>query len=259
MTRSVLGKDDAARAAFREQSALLRRYLQVVTAEQAERNSVLPDWDVRTLVGHLVLVHEAMSGDLHRPTKATPIAAHEYVQQYRGSAGELHDASVALTGAAGVDELVDRMNVAADALATVLTGDLPAVVQAGRGPVRTLDYLTSRVVELVVHADDLTRSLPEPVPLARAAVALTVRSLAEFLVVRAPGRTVEVRIPPFVAVQAIAGPRHTRGTPPNVVETDPATWIRLATGRTDWSDAVAAGLVHASGQRGDLSEYLPLL
>ena len=61
------------------------------------------------------------------------------------------------------------------------------------------------------------------------------------LAAQAPGRSVEVRIPPFVAVQAVAGPRHTRGTPPNVVETDPVTWLRLATGRAAFADAVAAG------------------
>lgn len=75
----------------------------------------------------------------------------------------------------------------------------------------------------------------------------------------APGRAVEVRVPPFAAVQCVAGPRHTRGTPPNVVETDAVTWVRLAAGRTRWADAVADGSVRASGPRADLSEYLPLL
>jgi len=76
---------------------------------------------------------------------------------------------------------------------------------------------------------------------------------------RAPGRAVEVRVPPYAAVQCIEGPRHTRGTPPNVVETDPVTWIALAAGRTGWAEAVAAGKVRASGPRSDLSARLPLL
>jgi len=67
-----------------------------------------------------------------------------------------------------------------------------------------------------------------------------------------------VRVPPFAAVQCVPGPRHTRGTPPNVIETDPLTWIALATGRTAWTQAVAAGAVQASGPRADLSGYLPL-
>jgi len=83
--------------------------------------------------------------------------------------------------------------------------------------------------------------------------------LAEILAAQAPGRSVEVRVPPFVAVQAIDGPRHTRGTPPNVVETDPLTWLRLATGRLAFADAVATGTVRASGTRADLTRYLPVL
>ena len=76
---------------------------------------------------------------------------------------------------------------------------------------------------------------------------------------RAPGKAVEVRVPPYAAVQCIEGPRHTRGTPPNVVETDPVTWITLAAGRAAWAQAVAAGKVRASGPRSDLSAWLPLL
>ncbi|MGI9007593.1 MAG: sterol carrier family protein [Streptosporangiaceae bacterium] len=88
----------------------------------------------------------------------------------------------------------------------------------------------------------------------RAAVAYTLGLLEA----KAPGRAVEVRVPPFAAVQCIAGQRHTRGTPPNVIETDPQTWLALATGRTPWAQAVADGSVRASGQRADLSAYLPL-
>jgi hypothetical protein len=73
-----------------------------------------------------------------------------------------------------------------------------------------------------------------------------------------PGRSVEVRVVPVAAVQAIEGPRHTRGTPPNVVETDPLTWVKLATGRLGWAEAVRTGAVKASGARSDLSVYLPL-
>jgi hypothetical protein len=85
-----------------------------------------------------------------------------------------------------------------------------------------------------------------------------VRVLLAELARRAPGRSVEVRIPPFGAIQCVAGPRHTRGTPPNVVETDPMTWLLVSTGRLSWTDAVASGKVHASGIRTDLTDYLPL-
>jgi hypothetical protein len=90
------------------------------------------------------------------------------------------------------------------------------------------------------------------------ALRFAVRLLADRLATLHPGRSVEVRIPPYAAVQCIAGPRHTRGTPPNVVETDPATFVGLACGFVDWDVAVAGGRVRASGERADLRPYLPL-
>jgi hypothetical protein len=93
----------------------------------------------------------------------------------------------------------------------------------------------------------------------RAVLRDAVRALLAELARIAPGRSVEVRIPPFGAIQCVPGPRHTRGTPPNVVETDAMTWLLVATGRLTWADAVASGKVHASGIRTDISEYLPLI
>ena len=91
----------------------------------------------------------------------------------------------------------------------------------------------------------------------RNTTATAVRYLLQLLAERAPGNTVEVRVPPFGAVQCIPGPRHTRGTPPNVIETDAATWLALASGRLSWSDGLASGSVHASGQRATLDGLLP--
>lgn len=82
-------------------------------------------------------------------------------------------------------------------------------------------------------------------------------TLAE-LVKRAPGRAIEVRIPPYAAVQCGEGPTHTRGTPPNVIEMDANTWLALANGLESWSDAINRGAISASGARADLSEYLPI-
>lgn len=92
----------------------------------------------------------------------------------------------------------------------------------------------------------------------RTALRIACRTLAGRLAATAPGRSVELRVPPFAAVQCVAGPRHTRGTPPSVVETDPLTWLDLAAGRSTWAEAVSAGRVRASGERSDLSAYLPL-
>jgi hypothetical protein len=93
---------------------------------------------------------------------------------------------------------------------------------------------------------------------ARTDRATAVRYLLQLLAEKAPGHTVEVRVPPFGAVQVVEGPRHTRGTPPNVVETDAGTWIALALGDEQWADAAAAGRISASGTRADISDLLPL-
>lgn len=96
---------------------------------------------------------------------------------------------------------------------------------------------------------------PEP---DRATTAEAVRASLRWLAQQHPGKAVEIRVPPFAAVQAIGGLSHTRGTPPNVVETDPVTWIGLVTGAVAWDDALAGGRVTASGTRADLSSLLPL-
>jgi hypothetical protein len=94
----------------------------------------------------------------------------------------------------------------------------------------------------------------------RAQIAAAVRLTARTLAATAPGATVEVRVPPFVAVQCVSGPTHTRGNPPNVVETDPRTWLRLAAGLLTFGDAVATGAVQASGSRaGEIANWLPLV
>jgi hypothetical protein len=92
----------------------------------------------------------------------------------------------------------------------------------------------------------------------RAVTATAVRYLLQLLGERYPGGAVEVRVPPFGAVQCIEGLKHTRGTPPNVVEMRPEVWLRVATGQRGWSDAMAAGAVQASGSRADLSGRLPI-
>ncbi len=93
----------------------------------------------------------------------------------------------------------------------------------------------------------------------RSTTAAAVRFTLEELSSTAPGGSVEVRVPPFGVTQAVAGTTHRRGTPPSVVETDPSTWLALATGRTAWIEAVETGRLRASGERSDLSPYLPLV
>ena len=92
----------------------------------------------------------------------------------------------------------------------------------------------------------------------RSTVATAVRWSMEELSAQAPGGSVEVRVPPFGVTQCVEGPRHTRGTPPNVVETDPESWLRLVAGRASWDGELAAGRVRASGERAGLAGLLPL-
>jgi hypothetical protein len=115
---------------------------------------------------------------------------------------------------------------------------------------RTDPVVGRAAITRVLHGN----AAPEPADLRDAT-----RYLLEELAERAPGRSVEVRVPPHGAVQCVEGPRHIRGTPPNVVETDPETWLALATGAAAWDDVRRSGRVRASGERADLSAYLPLV
>jgi hypothetical protein len=118
-------------------------------------------------------------------------------------------------------------------------------------PAKTRDA----VVAVADWLRDDTRPAPDRAQLAEA-VRLTARTLAAL----APGASVEVRVPPFVAVQCIPGPRHTRGNPPNVVETDPRTWLLLATGLLAVEDAAAGGALQLSGSRaGEVTQFLPVV
>jgi hypothetical protein len=85
-----------------------------------------------------------------------------------------------------------------------------------------------------------------------------VKATLAILEAKYPGRAIEVRVPPYAAVQCGDGPKHTRGTPPNVIEMDAQTWLQLANGTRLWADAYNEGLISASGVRADLSHLLPL-
>jgi hypothetical protein len=109
-----------------------------------------------------------------------------------------------------------------------------------------------------VPPSDASPAAPAAPAVPRSVIATAVRYTLEEVTARAPGNSVEVRVPPFGVTQCVEGPRHTRGTPPNVIECDAATWLAMVTGRLSWADAVVAGRVAASGLRADLSALLPL-
>ncbi|SEQ92757.1 maleylpyruvate isomerase family mycothiol-dependent enzyme [Streptomyces radiopugnans] len=250
------------RAGLIGQVEAVRNAVHGLTPDQLARPSGLPGWDVRHLVVHIAGQIEAVPRLLAEPpprATAPETDLNTWAVSVAGAAHELDEAT--RRHAQAYDSAARAVDDAVEELEPVLEQAVRADVLLPHsfGAMRALDFTVTRLLELVVHSDDLTRATGVRVPLVRHALATTVRLLADALAAKAPGASVEVRIPPFAVVQCVAGPRHTRGTPPNVVETDPLTWIRLATGRTDWLKELDAAHLTASGERADLRDHLPVL
>ncbi|MBT2439000.1 maleylpyruvate isomerase family mycothiol-dependent enzyme [Streptomyces sp. ISL-36] len=245
------------RAAVLAQFRYVREAVAALTPEQLAGPTRLGEWTVRELAAHMTMAVGSLARKLGEPEPAKQELA------------LLDWPSVTATQAATIDEdtraidttdlpgLYDRSAALYEERIAGASDD--RLVPTRFGAMRLADFLVTRTVELVVHTDDLNAATGLAVPHDRQALAACTRLLADALAVKAPGGAVEVRIPPHAVVQCVEGPRHTRGTPPNVVETDPLTWIRLATGRTTWAQAVDEAKVAASGERADLSGLLPLL
>jgi uncharacterized protein (TIGR03083 family) len=229
------------------------------------RPTRLGDWRVRELVAHLGSVFDSVSrnlgldagpGEPLTPTgwvAATRTAA-PAIADHAGQQAEREFGGPPAAVAAALDAAIDRtLKILAEEHAPELR------IPIRFGPMLFSDYLVTRLLETVVHGDDLAAALGTGLPHDRQALAATVRLLADALAAQAPGGAVELRIPPFAVVQCVAGPRHTRGTPPNVVETGPLPWIRLATGRRGWAEALDVAELTASGERSDLSSLLPVM
>ncbi|UUU23284.1 maleylpyruvate isomerase family mycothiol-dependent enzyme [Streptomyces sp. DSM 40750] len=248
------------RKAVLAQFGNVREAVGTLTAVQLAQPTRLGEWTVRDLAAHITMAVESVSRALGRdePAKAElgPLDYASATATYAGAVAEgshhLAEANPDLVALyAGVGQRID------DALAAT---PQDRVVDTRAGGMMLDDYLLTRTIELVVHTDDLNAAVPGlDIPYDRHALATCVRLLADTLAARAPGGSTEVRIPPYAVVQCVEGPRHTRGTPPNVVETDPLTWIRLATGRLEWATALDEAKVGASGERADLSGLLPLM
>jgi len=233
----------------------------VATLEPAdfELPTRLGDWRVAELVAHLGASNlgPALSAESAVTAK---VDALDWAVQCAAAAAEVNERAQAFSDEARPAELRQMIRRTHDTVSESLADPDPSfIVPARWGAIRLADYLATRCVELTVHSLDLADAIDRKVAMDRDALAVAVRLLAQVLSTVAPGRAVELRIPPFAAVQAIEGPRHTRGTPGSVVETDGETWLELATGRTEWADAVTHGRVSASGERSDLSSVLPIL
>jgi uncharacterized protein (TIGR03083 family) len=255
--------DDLQAAYDGQLSALLDR-LRALPAGAADEPSRLAGWTVRELAFHTTEVPRTVTAAIaaDRPSAAAPLSIADYTARWREARSEIAERE--RVGAAGVaiGTIIERHEIETTAMRTALqavTAD--TIVAARRGPIRVADFLATRVNELVVHSLDLSASLPalDPVEIVGPALAISCRMLAGVLAERVPGHTVEVRVPPYAAVQCVEGPRHTRGTPANVVEVDAVSWVEVATGRLAWAAAVEDGRVRASGERSDISEHLPVL
>jgi uncharacterized protein (TIGR03083 family) len=258
-----MAKIDDLEASYDGQLAALVGWLKRLPVGVEGQPSRLGEWTVRELAFHTTEVPRALTNALSAPPpKDKPLSIAGYTARWRESAPEIAQRERDGADGVSIEEIIARHESAAAAMHLAIeAADGDPVVAARRGPIRTSDLLATRVNELVVHSLDLSASLPslEPITIDRQALGVACRMLTGILADRVPGHTVEVRVPPYAAVQCVDGPRHTRGTPANVVEADAVTWVELATGRTTWADAVGRGKVQASGERADISEHLPVL
>ncbi|MFI8522330.1 sterol carrier family protein [Streptomyces sp. NPDC085481] len=226
-------------------------------AEVLDGPTRLGTWTVRDLAAHLAWMVDCVPQLLAAPEPAKqelPLLGWPFAT---AAAAERIDEHTRGLDSADLAGLYERTREAyGTALATAADTRLLPV---SLGAMSLADFLVTRTVELVVHTDDLSAATGLDIPYDRQALAACTRLLADALAAKAPGGAVEVRIPPYAVVQCVEGPRHTRGTPPNVVETDPLTWIRLATGRADWAVELDAARVSASGERADLEGLLPVM
>ncbi len=223
--------------------------------------SPLPGWRVADLVAHLAMCAGAPALWLAEPApeRASATVA-DYLLCLTAAAPSVDERTRSLAVGKTPAELRASVQTAVASLRDVVAEVDPArVIPTRLAPMRFDDFLVTRCVEGVVHGLDLGPFVSAPVDPDAGALRLATRALLAALVAKAPGHTVEVRVPPIAAVQCVEGPRHTRGTPSNVVELDPLTWVQLAAGRLPWADAVADGRVRASGERSNISGLLPVL
>lgn len=246
------------RAAVLAQAGHVGEAVRALTPEQLDLPAGLGDWTVAELVAHLATGLDSLHASTRAPEPPraeVPLLDWPFGTSSRAAsnAEQARELAAGSEPAALYGEVAERF--------AALLPEIPdsRIVAARAGAMTLVDFLVTRILELVVHTDDLSRATGVEIPYDRQALACCVRFLADALAAAAPGGSVEVRVPPYAVVQCIEGPRHTRGTPPNVVETDPLTWIGLATGRTAWKTALDEARISASGERADLAHLLPLM
>jgi uncharacterized protein (TIGR03083 family) len=255
-------------AALLAQARMVRDAVRRLTPEQYAAPTRLGARTVSELVAHICRQLETLPQTLafKAPTGKADMTPTRWVLSAVRITGPLDEDTAEDTrkATAPLPGPAARLDMAYEALDAALADGIPerlVFINPGlsQSTMSAADFAVIRLVELVVQADDLRDATGADMPLDRQGLATATRLLADAFAEKAPGNSVELRIPPYAAVQCIEGPRHTRGTPPSVVETDPLTWLRLATGHIEWDAALDAADLSASGERADLRPYLPVL
>lgn len=242
----------------RVSGALVEQLDALVLAAGSSEGPSMPPSTARDLVGQvLFLVTDALQ-TLTCPTNTRAGALQAHLADRQQAEATVRGVIRSVVGADSAQTLLPQAaRLLGDLRAALATDALPATVDSLFGVARLVDYLRGALVEAVAGA------LRFRCPRHPAALTEASRALAQALEQRHPGSVIEVRVPPATAVQLGAlgaGPTHTRGTPPNVVETDPDTFCALATGLRAWADELAAHRVQASGsQVGALPSMLPVI
>lgn len=258
MTVRLPSHEDAL-AGARAQFALLADAVAGLPAKAFKEKTRLPGWDVAALSAHIGRNGVTIRGRIERGGRTKPERdVLDYLSGMRALADQI--AARAPETAAGRTTAQLRDDVAEGAVALAEVEAPPTLTIPGYAGTLSLgDFLVTRCVEGVVHGLDLRAAVGVPDKPDTTALKVVVRVLAALVERAAPGKAVEVRVPGHVAFQCIKGPKHTRGTPGNVVECDPIAFVETATGRITWNDAVARGAIRGSGGRADLSEWLPVI
>lgn len=246
-------------AGARAQFALLADAVDEIPDDAFTKPTRLEGWDVAALGAHIArnaatITHRIENGTTDKPE--TDVL--DYLSGMRAVAAEAAERAAKLGAERTPAELRADVAAGAQALADV-TAPLTLTIPGYGGTLSLGDFLITRCVEGVVHGLDLRAATGVPDKQDPAALKVCVRILAALVERAVPGKAVEVRVPGHVAFQCISGPKHTRGTPGNVVECDPVAFVEVASGRCSWNDAVARGAIRGSGGRADLSEWLPVI
>lgn len=246
-------------AGAKAQFALLADAVKSLGDKDFKKPTKLEGWDVAALVAHIARNGSTVTGRVAKGTSAAPdndVLA--YLSGMSADAEAVQQRAVEIAAGRKPKELRADVAEAAEAVAAV-DAPLTLTIDGYNGTLSLGDFLVTRCVEGVAHGLDLKYATGVPEAPDPTALKVAVRILAALVERAAPGKAVEVRVPGHVAFQCLSGPKHTRGTPGNVVECDPVAFMEVASGRRTWSEAVATGSIRGSGGRADLSEWLPVI